>query len=237
MNTQNSDTSMKFARRELLAVAAAAVPAFWISKAWASPRTPIPLPYDMHALEPAISGNTLGFHYGKHYQGYLTNLDKLTAGTEWAEAPLDRIVLATAGAADKTAIFNNAAQAWNHEFYWRSLRPNGGGVPPASLAQRLSADFGSFDAFKKELATAATTQFGSGWAWLVVNRDGKLAVVSTPNQDTPLEAGARRVVLGVDVWEHAYYLKYQNRRADYLAAWWNVVNWDKAQANFANPPV
>ena len=219
-----------FSRRTLLAGAAIALPSLWIPKAGAAPREPIALPYDEHALEPVISAQTLSFHYGKHYKGYLDNLAKLTAGGEFAEAPLEKIIASSAGAADKTALFNNAAQAWNHAFYWKSLAAKGGGTPPAALAQRIAADFGSFEAFKKELATAAIGQFGSGWAWLIED-SGKLKIVKTSNADTPLVSG-KKPLLTIDVWEHAYYLDYQNRRADYVNALIDkLLNWEFALAN------
>lgn len=188
------------------------------------------LPYADHALSPIISANTISFHYGKHHKGYVDNLNKLTAGTEFADLPLQAIIAATAGKADKSAIFNNAAQSWNHAFYWRSLRPNGGGEPPAALLQKIEASFGNLDACKKELAAAATTQFGSGWAWLAL-AGGQLKVVKTGNADSPLTAGMKPL-LTIDVWEHAYYLDYQNRRADYVNAVLDkLMNWDFAAEN------
>jgi Fe-Mn family superoxide dismutase len=189
-----------------------------------------PLPYAENALEPVISARTTGFHYGKHHKGYVENLNKLTAGTEFAELALEKIIAATAGKADKAAIFNNAAQAWNHAFYWSSLSPMGGGEPPAVLKQKIEAVFGSLDAFKKELATAAMTQFGSGWAWLVLDGN-KLKVVKTGNADSPLTRGMKPL-LTIDVWEHAYYLDYQNRRADYVNAVLDkIINWNFAVEN------
>ena len=189
-----------------------------------------PLPYAENALDPVISARTIGFHYGKHHKGYVDNLNKLVAGTEFAELALEKIIAATAGKADKAAIFNNAAQAWNHTFYWHSLRPTGGDQPPAVLKQKIEAAFGTLDACKKELTTAATTQFGSGWAWLVLDSD-KLKVVKTGNADSPLTKGMKPL-LTIDVWEHAYYLDYQNRRADYVAAVLDkLVNWDFAAEN------
>jgi Fe-Mn family superoxide dismutase len=189
-----------------------------------------PLPYADNALAPVISANTIGFHYGKHHKGYVDNLNKLVVGTEFAELTLEKIIAATAGKADKTAIFNNAAQTWNHTFYWSSLRPKGGGEPPAVLKQKIEAAFGTLDACKKELATAATTQFGSGWAWLVLDGD-KLKVVKTGNADLPLTKGVKPL-LNIDVWEHAYYLDYQNRRADYVTAVLDkLINWDFATKN------
>ena len=186
-----------------------------------------PLPYAQNALEPVISANTISFHYGKHHKGYIDNLNKLVIGTEFVGMPLDKIITATAGKADKAAIFNNAAQAWNHAFYWNSLTPNGGGEPPATFKIKIEASFGSMDACKKELAAAATTQFGSGWAWLVLDGDN-LKVVKTSNADSPLTKGMKPL-LTIDVWEHAYYLDYQNRRADYVNAVLDkLINWNFA---------
>lgn len=196
----------------------------------ASPIVLPALPYAENALNPVISTNTIGFHYGKHHKAYVDNLNKLIAGSDLADLPLEKIITAVAGKADKTAIFNNAAQTWNHTFYWHSLRPNGGGEPPAALKQRIDASFGSVDALKKELATAATGQFGSGWAWLVADGD-KLKVVKTGNADVPLTAGLKPL-LTIDVWEHAYYLDYQNRRADYVNAVLDkLINWEFALKN------
>jgi Fe-Mn family superoxide dismutase len=189
-----------------------------------------PLPYADNALSPVISGHTIGFHYSRHHKGYVDNLNKLIAGTEFADLPLAAIVTATAGKADKSAIFNNAAQDWNHTFYWRSLKPNGGGEPPAVLMRKIEASFGKLDACKKELAAAATTQFGSGWAWLVLDGD-QLKVVKTGNAEVPLTTGMKPL-LTIDVWEHAYYLDYQNRRADYVNAVLDkLINWDFAAEN------
>ncbi|WP_228125229.1 superoxide dismutase [Candidatus Methylospira mobilis] len=189
-----------------------------------------PLPYAENALEPVISANTIGFHYGKHHKGYVDNLNKLVAGTEYADLTLEKIITATAGRADKAAIFNNAAQIWNHTFYWNSLKPKGGGEPPAALKQKIEASFGSVDACKKELAAAAVSQFGSGWAWLVLDGD-RLKVIKTANADTPLTTGMKPL-LAIDVWEHAYYLDYQNRRADYVNAVLDrLLNWEFASTN------
>ncbi len=188
------------------------------------------LPWSEGGLEPVISAKTISFHYGKHHQAYLDNVNKLTAGTEFAGLPLEKIVAATAGKADKTAIFNNASQSWNHAFYWKSLSPKGGGEVPAVLKAKIEASFGSVDACKKELALAATTQFGSGWAWLVLDGD-TVKVMKTGNADSPLTKGMKPL-LTIDVWEHAYYLDYQNRRADYVN---NVldklINWSFAADN------
>jgi superoxide dismutase, Fe-Mn family len=189
-----------------------------------------PLPYAENALDPVISTNTIGFHYGKHHKGYVDTLNNLIAGTALSNHSLEKLIAETAGKADKVAIFDNAAQTWNHTFYWRSLRPKGGGEPPAALKQRIEASFGNLDACKKELATAATTEFGSGWAWLVLEAD-KLKVVKTANAETPLTKGVKPL-LTIDVWEHAYYLDYQNRRADYVNAVLDkLINWGFAADN------
>jgi Fe-Mn family superoxide dismutase len=189
-----------------------------------------PLPYGDNTLDPVISANTLGFHYGKHHKTYVDNLNKLITDTELADLSLEEVITATAGKADKVGVFNNAAQVWNHTFYWNSLSPNGGGEPPAALRQKIEASFGSVDACKKELATAATTQFGSGWAWLVKDGD-KLQVAKTSNADLPLTKGLKPL-LTIDVWEHAYYLDYQNRRVDYVNAVLDkLINWGFAADN------
>ena len=191
-----------------------------------------PLPYAENALEPVISARTIGFHYGKHHQGYVNNLNKLVTGTPLADQPLEAVVKATANP-DQTAIFNNAAQVWNHTFYWNSLKPKGGGKPTGALAEMIDKSFGGFEQFKAEFAKAATGQFGSGWAWLVKDGD-KLAVVKTGNADNPLVHG-QKPLLTVDVWEHAYYLHYQNRRADYVTAVLDgLINWDFAAQNLAS---
>jgi Fe-Mn family superoxide dismutase len=189
-----------------------------------------PLPYPQNALDPVISANTLGFHYGKHHKTYVDTLNKLIAGTEFADMPLEQIVKTTSGKSDHTAIFNNAAQAWNHTFYWRSMKPQGGGEPPAAVKRLLESSFGSVEACKKELATAAVGQFGSGWAWLVQD-GGKLKIVKTGNAETPLTGGSKPL-LTLDVWEHAYYLDYQNRRVDYVnAVLEKLLNWEFAAEN------
>ncbi len=189
-----------------------------------------PLPYAENALEQIISGRTMSFHYGKHHKAYVDNLNKAVAGTEFASMPLEKIITATAGKADKTAIFNNASQSWNHTFYWKSLTPNGGGEPPAALKKMIEDSFGTVDACKKELVTVATTQFGSGWAWLVLDGD-RLKVIKTDNADSPLTKGMKPL-LTIDVWEHAYYLDYQNRRADYVnAVLEKLINWSFAADN------
>jgi Fe-Mn family superoxide dismutase len=191
-----------------------------------------PLPYAQDALAPVISAETLSFHYGKHHKAYVDNLNKLVAGTELADTPLEKVIAATAGKPDKAGVFNNAAQIWNHTFFWNSLKPNGGGAPTGAVAKSIEAAFGSFDNFRKEFANAAMTQFGSGWAWLVADK-GTLKVVKTPNAETPLTSGLTPLVT-IDVWEHAYYLDYQNRRADFVAAVIDkLLNWEFANANLA----
>ena len=190
------------------------------------------LPWAENALEPVISAKTISFHYGKHHKTYVENANKLIVGTELADLPLDQIVRATAGKADRVGIFNNAAQAWNHDFYWKGLKPKGGGEPPAVLKAKIDAAFGSVDAFKKELSNAAVQQFGSGWAWLVLDGD-KLKIVKTGNADTPIAHG-QKPLLTIDVWEHAYYLDYQNRRVDYANALIDkLANWEFAAENMA----
>jgi Fe-Mn family superoxide dismutase len=189
-----------------------------------------PLPYADNALDPVITAHTMGFHYGKHHKTYVDNLNKLVVGTEFADLSLEQVIAGSAGKADKVGIFNNAAQIWNHTFYWHSMKPNGGGEPPAALKQKIDAAFGSLDACKKELANAAVTQFGSGWAWLVADA-GALKVVKTGNADLPMTKGMK-ALLCIDVWEHAYYLDWQNRRADYANAVLDkVVNWGFAADN------
>lgn len=192
---------------------------------------PLPaLPYEANALEPYITANTLGFHHGKHHQTYVTNLNNLIQGSELADATLENIILAVANTPEKVGIFNNAAQVWNHTFYWNSMKKGGGGAPHGEIASKIVEDFGSYDAFVDAFKNAGLTQFGSGWAWLILE-DGKLKITKTANADTPLAHG-QKAILTVDVWEHAYYLDYQNRRADYLDIFLkNLVNWDFANAN------
>jgi len=190
------------------------------------------LPYAQDALAPVVSAETLSFHYGKHHKAYVDNLNKLVAGTDLAEAALEKVVAAVAGKADKAGVFNNAAQVWNHTFFWNSMKPNGGGAPAGAVAKAIDASFGSAENFRKEFANAAMTQFGSGWAWLVADK-GALRVMKTANADTPLTMGVTPI-LTIDVWEHAYYLDYQNRRADFVAAVMDrLLNWDFANANLA----
>jgi len=196
----------------------------------ASAQTLPPLPYAENALEPIITAKTIGFHYGKHHKAYVDNLNKLIAGTEFAALSLEKIITSTVGKPERIAIFNNAAQIWNHTFYWKSMMPKGGGEPPAALKQSLELSFSSVDACKKELASVAVSQFGSGWAWLVL-QEGKLKVVKTANADVPQTMGLKPL-LAIDVWEHAYYLDYQNRRADYVNAVLDkLINWEFALQN------
>ncbi|HEY8920876.1 superoxide dismutase, Fe-Mn family [Chitinophaga rupis] len=190
------------------------------------------LPYATDALEPHIDKTTMEIHHGKHHQAYVDNLNKAVAGTEHENKSLDELV-ASAGKISP-AVRNNGGGHWNHSFFWQILGPNAGGEPKGALAEAIKSTFGSFDEFKEKLNAAGATRFGSGWAWLIV-KDGKLEVTSTPNQDNPLMDVAEvkgTPVLGVDVWEHAYYLKYQNRRPEYLKAFWNAVNWDAVSKNY-----
>jgi Fe-Mn family superoxide dismutase len=189
-----------------------------------------PLPFADNALEPVISANTLSFHHGKHHKTYIDNLNNLVKGTEFEGAPLEKIITDTAGKADKVAIFNNAAQTWNHTFYWNSLKGNGGGQPAGRIAQMLEASFGGFDNFKKEFSATTVSQFGSGWGWLVLD-GGALKVVKTGNADVPFTKG-QKPLLTIDVWEHAYYLDHQNKRAAYVDAVIDkLLNWDFAAKN------
>ena len=187
------------------------------------------LPYDYEALAPYMSAKTLHLHHDKHHQAYVTNLNNLIEGTEFAGKSLEDIVTGSYGDAAKQGIFNNAGQHWNHNLFWRIMRKGGGGNPGGELAKRIDDLFGSFEAFKEQFKTAGVTQFGSGWAWLAVQGD-QLKVVKTPNGENPLVHGMRPI-LGVDVWEHAYYVDYENRRPEYLAAFLNsLVNWDEVEA-------
>ena len=191
-----------------------------------------PLPYAESDLEPVISAKTLSFHHGKHHRAYVENVNKLIAGTEFADLPLDRIVTIAADVAEHVNIFNNAAQAWNHCFYWHCLSPEGGGEPPSALGHKMEEAFGSVVACKKELANNAVSQFGSGWAWLVLE-GSNLKVIKTANANTPLTEGLTPL-LTIDVWEHAYYLDYQNKRADHVNALIDkLVNWEFAAENLA----
>ncbi len=191
------------------------------------------LPFAQDGLEPHISANTLGFHHGKHHNAYVVNLNNLTKDTPLADKSLEDVIEEVAGDAAKAGIFNNAAQVWNHTFYWNSMKPGGGGAPTGDLAARIDAAFGGLDKFKEEFKAAAVGQFGSGWAWLVVD-GGSLKIVKTGNAETPITGGVTPLIT-CDVWEHAYYLDFQNRRPDYVQAFLdNLVNWDFAAANLAN---
>ncbi len=186
-----------------------------------------PLPYAKDALQPHISAETLEYHYGKHHQAYVTNLNNLIPGTEFADMTLEDIIKKSTG-----GIFNNAAQVWNHSFYWNCLSPHGGGAPQGALAAAINAKWGSFDAFKEAFTKAAIGTFGSGWAWLVKTPAGDLEIVSTSNAATPM-TNNQKALLTCDVWEHAYYVDYRNARPKYVEAFWNLVNWQFVSANFS----
>ena len=186
------------------------------------------LPYANNALEPHISAETLEFHHGKHHNTYVTNLNNLVPGTEFEGKSLEEIITS----APAGGIFNNAAQVWNHSFYWNCMSPNGGGAPSGALADAINATFGSFEDFKQKFSTSCATNFGSGWTWLVKNADGKLEIVNTSNAACPLTDG-KTPLLTCDVWEHAYYIDYRNARPKYVEAFWNLANWEFASANFA----
>ncbi len=185
-----------------------------------------PLPYDRNALAPYISAETLDYHYGKHHQAYVNNLNKLIVGTEFENMPLEEIIKKASG-----GIFNNAAQTWNHTFYWNCMKPNGGGEPGGALGDAINKTWGSFAAFKEKFSTAATTLFGSGWAWLVKNPDGSLAIEQASNAGNPLKEG-KKPLLTCDVWEHAYYIDYKNLRPNYVDAFWKILNWQFVEGNF-----
>lgn len=191
------------------------------------------LPYAFDALEPHFDARTMEIHHGKHHNAYVTNLNNAIAGTDLENKSLEEL-MAVAGS--NTAVRNNGGGHWNHSFFWQILSPNGGGAPTGELAAAIDAEFGSFDAFKEEFSKAGATRFGSGWAWLCVNDKKELCVCSTPNQDNPLMDVAEcpgTPILGLDVWEHAYYLHYQNRRPDFISAFWNLVNWDQVNKLYA----
>ncbi len=185
------------------------------------------LPYAMDALAPTLSQETLEYHYGKHHQAYVTNLNNLIPGTEFEALSLEDIIMKSSG-----GVFNNAAQVWNHSFYWNCLSPTGGGAPTGALAAAIDAKFGSFEEFKKQFNQSGATNFGSGWTWLVKNADGSLEIFNTSNAGTPMTTG-KQALLTLDVWEHAYYIDYRNARPKYLETIWNIVNWDFVAANFA----
>lgn len=194
-----------------------------------------PLPYDLASLEPHIDAQTLGIHHGKHHQTYVNNLNAALEGHPELQAKSVEQLLAEIADVPETirqAVINNGGGHANHSLFWESMAPGGGGVPVGDLAKSITRAFGSFDAFKEQLARAGMTRFGSGWAWLSVDAGGKLQITSTPNAETPLMKGETPILV-LDVWEHAYYLKYQNRRADFIAAWWNLVNWEAVAARFA----
>ncbi|MCR4393772.1 MAG: superoxide dismutase [Dehalococcoidales bacterium] len=184
------------------------------------------LPYPQNALEPLISAETLEYHYGKHHRAYVDNLNKLIPGTEYENMTLEDIIRKATG-----GIFNNGAQVWNHTFYWHCMSPNGGGEPEGELAEAINKNFGSFAQFKEKFSTAATTLFGSGWAWLSMNPDGSLVIEQASNAGNPLRDG-RKPLLTCDVWEHAYYIDYRNVRAKYVEAFWKLVNWNFVAENF-----
>jgi Fe-Mn family superoxide dismutase len=192
-----------------------------------------PLPYDYNALEPTIDEQTMHLHHDKHHQAYVNAANGLLEGTEWADKPVEEVLknLSSLPSDKQTGVRNQAGGHYNHSLFWEWMSPNGGGEPDGALADAINSAFGSFDEFKAQLKDAGVKRFGSGWSWLVHDGSG-LAVVSTANQDNPISDG-KTPLLGVDVWEHAYYLTYQNRRPDYLDAWWNVVNWDKVAEGFA----
>jgi len=191
------------------------------------------LPYAYDALEPHFDARTMEIHHSKHHQGYTNNVNAALEGTDLADASIEEVLtnISSLPADKQQAVINNGGGFANHSLFWTILSPNGGGSPTGSLAAAIDADLGGFDAFKEAFAKAAATRFGSGWAWLSVSSEGKLVVHSTANQDSPIMDG-HTPILGLDVWEHAYYLHYQNRRPDYISAFWNVVNWEQVQANF-----
>ena len=192
-----------------------------------------PLPYDYAALEPHIDEQTMRIHHDKHHAAYVTNLNAAVEGTEWAERPIEE-VLASLGSIPedkRMAVRNNGGGHYNHTLFWEIMGPNGGGEPGGALGEAIGSTFGGLDALKQQVNDAGVKRFGSGWTWLVRDGGGALSVTSTPNQDSPLMDG-QTAILGIDVWEHAYYLNYQNRRPDYLEAWWNVVNWDAVAKRF-----
>ncbi|MBZ5497020.1 MAG: superoxide dismutase [Acidobacteriia bacterium] len=234
------EDSITVDRREFLIKTGTAAAAFTFSLAGTKVAAPAPqkraalqlppLPFDPGALAPSISANTLSFHYGKHHQGYFNNTVKMIAGTEFERVPLEDIIRKTAGSAEQAVLFNNAAQVFNHTFYWNSMKPGGGGEPEGRIGDRIRTAFGTYPKFAEEFSNAAATQFGSGWAWLVLD-GGQLKVMKTANADTPIARGIKPL-LAIDVWEHAYYLDYQNRRADYIKAFVDkLMNWDFAEKN------
>ncbi len=190
------------------------------------------LPYDMTALEPHISKETLEYHYGKHHKTYVDNLNKIIPGTEFEGMELEEIIKKSHSKGGP--IFNNAAQIWNHTFYWHCLSPNGGGVPSGDLLEKINTAFGSFENFKAKFTESSVKLFGAGWAWLVQNNDGSLEIVETSNAHTPLAHDKGTALMTCDVWEHAYYIDYRNARPKYLEAFWNLVNWNFVESNLTN---
>ena len=186
-----------------------------------------PLPYAKDALQPTMSAETLEFHYGKHHQAYVTNLNNLIKGTEFENLPLEEIIKKSSG-----GVFNNSAQVWNHTFFWNCMKPQGGGAPTGPVGDAINAKWGSFDKFKEEFQKSAVSNFGSGWTWLVKKTDGSVDIVNTSNAGTPLTTD-NKALLTVDVWEHAYYIDYRNARPKFVESWWNIVNWDFVNQNFA----
>lgn len=198
------------------------------------PHTLPPLPYAASALEPHIDTQTMEIHHGKHHNAYVTNLNAaLQKAPELTDMPIEDLIkdLSAVPEAIRTAVRNNGGGHWNHSFFWQIMAPNAGGAPTGKLADAINSAFGDFEKFKEQFGAAGVGRFGSGWAWLS-NEGGKLSITSTPNQDNPIMDGKPAPILGIDVWEHAYYLKYQNRRPDYIKAWWNVVNWDEVATRF-----
>ncbi len=193
------------------------------------------LPYDFNALEPHIDEQTMRIHHDKHHAGYVTKLNAAVEGTPYADKDIHSILSDLDSVAEniRTAVRNNGGGHANHSLFWTVMAPNAGGEPSGDLASQINADFGSFTSFKEQFTTAATGRFGSGWAWLVVNSDGHLGIMSTPNQDNPVSQGLKPI-LGIDVWEHAYYLKYQNKRPDYISAFFSVINWAKVAEYYAS---
>ncbi len=234
MSIESKKNNGGFSRRQFLTAASGAIAFLAVGGFSCTSKNPgfiqPPLPYPQDALEPVISSKTIGFHYGKHHKGYVDKLNKAVSGTKFAEMPFKKIIAETADKPDQASIFNNAAQAWNHAFYWNSLKPNGSGDLPSKLQQKIETSFGSLSECKKKLAKAALSQFGSGWAWLVFDGE-KLMVINTSNADNPITQ-AMKPLLTIDVWEHAYYLDYQNNRGEYVNAVLNkLVNWDFAARN------
>jgi Fe-Mn family superoxide dismutase len=226
----------RLGRRNFLALAgAAAASSTLAAPAIAQNRPPLELmklPYDEAALAPVLSGNTVGFHYGKHHRGYVETVNRLVQNDPLGQLPLEELIKTTSINPNRAAIFNAAAQIWNHDFYWKCLKPGGGGAPTGAIKAKIDEDLGGFDKFKTDFAAISNGQFGSGWGWLVVD-NGKLALTRTPNAETPMVRGAT-CLLTIDVWEHAYYLDYQNRRADYTAALIDkLLNWDFANEQLA----